>query len=229
MRNVLIGIGFVSLLVSAGCTSATSRTPQLQLLNDMRFQGKLRTQGETAVFSDHRVNRPPVVGTVAIGHLNEDEGFFKGVVNKQYVGRNPVKVDAELLHWGQRRFNTYCSPCHDQTGQGRGVVGQRAIWIPTNLMEDRVRQFNDGEIFDVITNGRRSMPSYRFQIPARDRWAIISYVRALQRATGGSIDEVPADLRSGLKVDEAAMKRMQAAPPPAADGTGTSGAAAGPK
>jgi mono/diheme cytochrome c family protein len=62
-----------------------------------------------------------------------------------------------------------------------------------------VKQFNDGEIFNVITHGRRSMPQYRFQITERDRWAIVAYVRALQRTTEGTLEDVPADKRTGLK------------------------------
>ena len=119
--------------------------------------------------------------------------------DNMYIGRNPLKVDAELLAHGQRRFNTYCSPCHDRTGQGRGVVGQRAIWIPTNLQEPRVKDMNDGEIFNVVTHGRRSMPSYRFQIVDRDRWAIVAYVRALQRTSTATVADVPEDKRAELK------------------------------
>ena len=194
------GFSLLSVIALAGCSGgSTSRTPPLMLLNDMRFQGKFRTQAETSLFSDRRTNRLPVDGTVPVGGLKEDEALFAGVVNNQYVGRNPLKVDAELLDWGQRRFNTYCSPCHDRTGQGRGIVAQRAIWIPTNLTEDRVKNFNDGEIFDVITHGRRSMPSYRYQVVARDRWAIVAYVRALQRAGGGAEQDIPADQRAGLQ------------------------------
>jgi mono/diheme cytochrome c family protein len=116
-----------------------------------------------------------------------------------YVGLNPLPVDAELLAHGQKRFNTYCSPCHDRTGQGRGVVAQRAIWIPTNLQEPRVKDMNDGEIFNVATNGRRSMPPYKFQIVDRDRWAIVAYVRALQRTSMATVADVPEDKRADLK------------------------------
>jgi mono/diheme cytochrome c family protein len=104
-----------------------------------------------------------------------------------------------LLEYGQRRFNTYCSPCHDRTGQGRGIVAQRATWIPTNLQEDRVKQMNDGEIFNVVTNGRRSMPPYKFQVSSRDRWAVVAYVRALQRTSSASIADVPEDRKAELK------------------------------
>jgi len=200
MRGASLSLCLLASVILGGCSgSNTSRHPPVMLLNDMRFQAKFRTQAETRLFTDGRANRPPVPGTVAIGMLKEDEPFYTGVVNNQYIGRNPLKVDAELLEWGQRRFNTYCSPCHDRTGQGRGLVGQRATWIPTNLTEDRVQKFNDGEIFTVITQGRRSMPSYRFQVTARDRWAIVAYVRALQRAGASTVDEVPAELRAELR------------------------------
>ena len=119
-----------------------------------------------------------------------------------YIGRNPLKIDAELLAHGQRRFNTYCSPCHDRTGQGRGVVGQRAIWIPTNLQEPRVKDMNDGEIFNVITYGRRSMPSYRFQVVDRDRWAIVAYVRALQRTSTGDSRRCAGRTARGIEITD---------------------------
>lgn len=183
----------------SGCGSSYSRQTPIFVFPDMRFQGRYDPQVDRPFFSDNRSSREPVPGTVAVGMLKEDESFYTGLSGNQYIGRNPRKIDADLLQYGQRRFNTYCTPCHDRTGQGRGIVAQRAIWIPTNLTEDRVKQFNDGEIFNVITHGRRSMPSYRFQISEADRWAIIAYVRVLQRATESTIDEVPADQRSSLK------------------------------
>lgn len=185
-------------ILMAGC-AGTSRQPPIYVFPDMRFQGRYDPQTNRPFFSDHRADRQPVAGTVARGLLKEDDVFFTGVVNNQYIGKNPLTIDAELMETGQRRFNTYCSPCHDRTGQGRGIVGQRAIWIPTNLTEDRVKQFNDGEIFNVITQGRRSMPPYRFQVTEHDRWAVVAYVRALQRATSSTPEDVPADLRTSLK------------------------------
>jgi cytochrome c5 len=191
-------LGVLGAFALAGCSTA-SRQPPIQVFPDMRRQDKYKVQMERPFFADHRASRMPVEGTVAVGHLKEDDAYFTGVVNNQYVGRNPEKLTPELLDIGQKRFNTYCSPCHDRTGQGRGVVGQRAIWIATNLMEDRIKQYNDGEIFTVITNGRRSMPHYKYQITEHDRWAIVAYVRALQRTTMGTAEDVPADVRSSLK------------------------------
>jgi mono/diheme cytochrome c family protein len=186
-------------LLLTGCAGQTTRQPPVYVFPDMRFQERYDPQERSTFFADRRASRTPVPGTVARGRLKEDDPFFSGVLNNQYVGRNPLKIDANLMQTGQRRFNTYCSPCHDRTGQGRGLVGQRAVWIPTNLHEARVKSFNDGEIFNVITNGRRTMPAYRYQVTEADRWAIVAYVRALQRTTSGSMEDVPADRRAGLR------------------------------
>ena len=110
-----------------------------------------------------------------------------------------VKIDAALLKNGQSKFNTYCSPCHDRTGSGLGIVPKRTLWLPTNLHEDRVVAMADGEIYDVISNGRRTMHGYRYQILEADRWAIVAYVRALQRSDRGTIQDVPAELRADLR------------------------------
>lgn len=186
-------------VVLTGCAGQTTRNTPISIFPDMDYQRRYDPQTERPFFSDKRASRVPPPGTVARGYLKEDDALFTGVINNQYVGRNPLKIDEALLETGQRRFNTYCAPCHDRTGQGRGLVGVRAVWIPTNLHEARVKQFNDGEIFHVITAGRRSMPAYRYQITEHDRWAIVAYVRALQRTTEGTLDEVPADQRAGLK------------------------------
>jgi hypothetical protein len=186
-------------IVLTGCAGSTSRQPPITVFPDMRWQGRYDPQERSDFFSDHRASRQAVPGTVARGQLREDDVLFTGLVNNQYVGRNPLTINEDVMHTGQRRFNTYCSPCHDRAGHGRGVVAQRSIWIPTNLHEPRVKGFNDGEIFNVITHGRRSMPSYRFQITEEDRWAIVAYVRALQRTTSGTLEEVPADQRTTLK------------------------------
>ena len=71
--------------------------------------------------------------------------------------------------------------------------------MPGNLHDERIVNFVDGEIFHVITNGRRSMPGYRFQIPEKDRWAIVAYVRALQRSWRGTMNDVPADLQAKVR------------------------------
>jgi mono/diheme cytochrome c family protein len=183
-----------------GCAGQTSRNTSIEVWPDMKRQDKSKPQTASVFFGDHRASRMPVPGTVARGFLKEDDAYFTGITAGQYVGRNPETINADFLKLGQMKFNTYCSPCHDRTAHGKGIVAlKEPTWQPTNLHEDRVKAMVDGEIFSVITQGRRSMPSYRFQITEKDRWAIVSYLRALQRTTSGTVADVPQELRSNLR------------------------------
>lgn len=203
----LVVIVFALMFLSA--CSSVQRDPPLEVWDDMKRQGKFKPQMENTIFTDRRDSRVPPDGTVARGHLNEDTTYYTGMVGDMYVGKNPAfdqainktnGVDlAALLDKGHARFNTYCSPCHDRQGSGAGIVSIHVpTWQPANLMEDRVVQFADGEIFNVLSNGRRSMPAYKFQISVEDRWAIIAYLRVLQRAWHASPNDVPAAHRTEL-------------------------------
>jgi mono/diheme cytochrome c family protein len=189
----------VALLFLSGC-SAAQRVPPVEVWDDMKRQGKFKPQLENALFDDHRDSRVPPAGAVARGHLAEATPYFTGMDGELYVGKSPVPLTPDLLKKGQAKFGTYCTPCHDRAGTGQGIVPAHApSWQPSNLTEDRVVQLADGEIFHVVTNGRRSMPAYRFQVSVEDRWAIIAYLRVLQRAAHGTIDDVPADQKAGLQ------------------------------
>jgi mono/diheme cytochrome c family protein len=201
--KTLTGIGIcLATLALSGCGNFPTRSTPLEVHDDMDRQQKYKPQTMyrgKGLFGDDRSNRMPVPGTVAVGHLKDDDAAFRGIVNGQYLGRIPVKITPELLKTGQTKFNTYCSPCHDRTGSGQGVVPKRTLWLPTNLHEDRVVAMPDGEIYDVISNGRRTMHGYRYQVLEADRWAIVAYVRALQRSDRGTIEDVPAELRADLR------------------------------
>jgi len=199
-------------LLLTGCMGQTSREPPIQVWPDMKIQPKYKSQQVSEFYSDGRADRPPVPGTVARGHLNDDDALHTGIIDNNYVGRNPMPITADLLKTGQMRFNTYCSPCHDRTGSGKGLVPQKAMWLPTNLHEDRVLKMNDGEIFNIISHGRRSMPPYRNQIAVEDRWAIVSYVRALQRTITTTAD-VPEDQRAQLTVPSGGQITQSPVPP----------------
>ncbi len=189
-RNILVA---ASLLFLAGCSSI-QRDPPVQVWDDMKHQPKFKAQTEVVgIFADGRSNRLPPDGTVARGDIYEQTTLNTGLEDGLYVGKNPLPITLDLLKQGQTKFNIYCSPCHDQTGMGRGIIPAHVpVWQPSNLTEDRVVQFADGDIFSVITNGRRTMPAYQYQVTIHDRWAIIAYVRVLQRAAHAKPEDVPA-------------------------------------
>ncbi|HET9533479.1 MAG TPA: cytochrome c [Blastocatellia bacterium] len=110
----------------------------------------------------------------------------------------PFPITPELVNRGEERFNIYCSVCHDRTGSGLGMVVRRGYRRPPALYIDRLRQAPAGYLFDVITNGFGAMPDYSAQIPPRDRWAIVAYIRALQLANQGTIADVPEQDRSKI-------------------------------
>jgi mono/diheme cytochrome c family protein len=138
-------------------------------------------------------------GTVARGHLNDDAAFFTGKgPDGKFVNEFPIAVDKSVIERGQNRFNIYCQPCHGRLGNGEGMLPRRGFRKPPSYHTERLRQVPQGYIFDVITNGFGAMPDYAAQIPPRDRWAIVSYVRALQLSEDASINDVPPEDRAQL-------------------------------
>ncbi len=112
------------------------------------------------------------------------------------VNEFPFAITAAELDRGEERFNIYCSMCHGQTGYGDGMIVRRGFRRPPSLHDDRLRNESLGHFFDVITNGWGAMPSYTEEIPPRDRWAIIAYIRALQLSQNTPAAEVPENLRN---------------------------------
>jgi hypothetical protein len=147
---------------------------------DMHNQPKYRPLRPSTLFADGSSARPPIEGTVARGTLIADEAMFTGKSGGAPVTEFPFAITQADLDRGQERYNIFCAPCHDQTGNGRGMVVQRGYRQPPSFHIARLKQVEHGYIFDVITNGFGVMPDYRAQIDARDRWRIIAYLRALQ-------------------------------------------------
>jgi len=150
-------------------------------------------------FADGRSERQLVAGTVARGHLDDDAAFYTGKgPDGKFLDTFPFQVDKAVIERGQERFNIFCTPCHDRLGNGDGMIVRRGYRHPPSYHIDRLRQAPNGYIYDVITNGFGAMPDYATQIPARDRWAIVAYVRALQLSQNASINDVPATARTQL-------------------------------
>ena len=185
---------------------------------DMYNQPKATPLAESDFFRDGRSARPPVPGTVARGQLAGDRVLATGIgPDGKFVGRIPVPIDRSLLYRGRERFNIFCSPCHDRTGSGHGMIVQRGYKRPPSYHEDRLRRQPIGYFFDVMTNGFGEMPAYASQVPVEDRWAIASYIRALQLAQHAPLAALTPEDRAAI---EAA--RTRPAKPPTAHGEGAS-------
>ncbi|MGI9471773.1 MAG: quinol:electron acceptor oxidoreductase subunit ActD [Rubripirellula sp.] len=134
-----------------------------------------------------------------------------------WLTKNPLDVDMELVERGQKYFGIYCSVCHGMNGGGNGLVNRRARkilaqkWIPpSSLHQDTLYadKYPDGKLFSTISNGIRKMPGYAGQIRARDRWAIVAYVRALQKSQNASIDQVPGDRRGEILAEQTEIEKQ---------------------
>lgn len=189
----------LALMGLAGCRGQTSTQPPIHLNPNMDTQPKYKAQSRSAFFADGRTMRTPPEGTLMQGHLREDDALSTGKLGDAYVQSIPLPVDEALMARGQARFNIYCAPCHDQTGSGHGRVVSYGLVPPPTYHQDRIRQMPDGEIFNVITHGVRTMPSYAYQIPEHDRWAIVAYVRALQRSELATLEDIPEQQRTAVK------------------------------
>lgn len=175
----------------AGCHTDQWREPKEAPLDMNEF------------FADGQASRPLVPGTIAQGHLREDDAFYVGAVNNHWIDQVPIKFDGaadlkKFLLRGQERFNIYCTPCHGRLGNGEGMIAHRgfALRRPVgNYQTDRLRKMPLGHFYDVITNGYGAMFSYAARVEPRDRWAIAAYIRALQLSQNATPDQAdPAEL-----------------------------------
>ena len=160
---------------------------------DMADQPKNLPLSPSDFFADGRSERPLLDNTVARGSLADDALFVSKDSNAF-----PLPVNQELLERGQNRFKIFCSPCHGLQGDGMGMIAMRGMKHPPSYHQDRLRQATNGYIYDVITNGFGAMYGYSAQIPPRDRWAIVAYVRALQLSRSAKVADLPAELREKL-------------------------------
>jgi mono/diheme cytochrome c family protein len=190
------GLVFASL---TGCRGQTSGEPPVQLERNMFDTERYNPESYSTFFADHRTMRTPVEGTISREFYESDVESSTGLMadKTEYTMTVPQLVVGKaggmdkLVARGQERFGIYCAPCHGLTGDGKGIVvckREKASdpcesrgFPPLPSYEDpRIRQMPDGQLFATISHGVRSMPSYGAQIPATDRWAIVTYVRALE-------------------------------------------------
>jgi mono/diheme cytochrome c family protein len=205
-RRVLGALALASIVPLAGCArGCTSSRPPIHLNPSMDDQPKVRPQTASSFFFNGASMREPVPGTVPIGGLREDGPFFTGRgADGQFVATIPHPVDDALVERGRQRYGIYCQPCHDARGEGRGILFQRGNVPTATFHQEKILKYADGQIFDVITNGQGLMAGYRWPIPPADRWAIVAYVRELQRERQARAESAPVSAPASAPVSEPA-------------------------
>ncbi len=223
---VLVTLAIVALIPPLWIARARvvqSDKPRWHTFTDMDYQPKARPQTVSTLFADGRADRLPVAGTVARGQLRDDERLYRGIDPDAeppksqpgaaagepavaWVKDFPLPVTAEMMNRGRQRYNVYCAPCHGLAGEGDGLVARRATelqqgtWLPpTSLHSEAVRPQPVGQLFNTISNGVRKMPAYGSQISVPDRWAIVLYVRALQRTQNAKPADVPPETLKAME------------------------------
>ena len=193
---VVVGIG--------GCQGSKTRRTPIELIPDMDRQPKLRPQTVNGFFKDGRSSQLPPQGTVARHSTYEDtaenSGRIPGTTN--YVATIPIPVSSELMSRGRERFTIYCAPCHGAAGDGKGITSKLGMAVIADLHDHKTRKLftaTDGQLFDTITNGKNLMGGYGSVLDVRDRWAVVAYVRALQLAKLGTLDDIPSAERASIK------------------------------
>ena len=214
----------IAIIAVFGFRGQVSTAPPLELFPDMVRQMKVRAQAPLDFFADGRGPRLPVAGTVPIGyemptkpnmpetqpmsvgpwsHPNASfsvgtDYYNTGKMRDQWGTGIPLEVTRELMERGQQRFNITCVMCHGAAAAGNGITKQYGLTTVVTLQDDRIRKMSDGEVFNTITNGKNTMMAYGPTIIVPDRWAIIAYLRALQRSQNGVIADVPPEHRADL-------------------------------
>ncbi len=214
----------IAILAVFGFRGQTSTGPPLELFPDMVRQMKVRAQAPLNFLADGRGPRLPVAGTVpigyemptksealntsaaAIGSYSHPRASFSAGTDYYNTGKMgdhwgtgiPLEVTRELMQRGQQRFNITCAMCHGAAAEGNGITKQYGLATVVTLQDDRIRKMSDGEIFNTITNGKNTMMAYGPNIIVTDRWAIIAYLRALQRSQHAAVADVPEDHRAQL-------------------------------
>ena len=221
----ILGLLVVVVLAMAGFRGQKSTQPPIELFPDMDHQPKVKAQVRSGFFADGRGTREPVQGTVPIGYsmpMHKSVDGSVGLSSSPYkninfsgppdyentgkMGENwgsgiPFPTTPAVMHRGQERYNIVCSACHGATGAGNGMAYKFGLATVQSLLQDRIRVMSDGEIFNTITHGKNTMMGLGERVQVQDRWAIIAYLRALQKSQGGAvIDDVPPAERVKLEV-----------------------------
>ena len=213
---LIFAIAVVLVMTIAGKRGDMTRRSPIEVFPDMDRQLKLRPMQPNSFFANNVSSQPHPAGTIARSTPiqtakgpvmpYEDNAVNTGRVTgstsvpgvTNYVEFNPLAINTTLIERGRQRFTINCSPCHGQLGDGNGITKKLGMTVVANMHDKRIVQMTDGELFFIASNGRGQMQGYAAQLDVQDRWAIVAYVRALQLARLGNIDDVPEPHRATL-------------------------------
>jgi mono/diheme cytochrome c family protein len=200
MRNLYLVTAFLVVLTVSvfGFRGRISTKPPIDVFPEWAFPGmkrqpKYKPQAESRFFADGRVDRPIPLNTVSRDALRNDDQVFAGKSpDGAWLRGFPadVVVDAKLMARGRERYTIYCQPCHGALGDGNGITKQYGMGATPTYHDPRLRDMAEGEIFNTITHGKGNMLPYADKLLPEERWAVILYVRALQRAQAGTAADV---------------------------------------
>jgi mono/diheme cytochrome c family protein len=165
---------------------------------DMHDQPRFEPFEASSFFADGRASRPRVPGTVARGEREHDAHFLEGRTGTELATTFPMPVTRAVLERGRERYDVFCSACHDRAGTGQGIVVKRGLKQPPSFHVERLRSAPPGYLFDVITRGFGAMTDLSDRVPPADRWAIVAYLRALQRSQNGTLADLSEAARARL-------------------------------
>ena len=212
---IVIVVGVVVLAGTRG--QHTDKAPRV-LFPDMKWQPRFDPQHPSEFFADGRAARQPVEGSIPVGYelanryyqmsannavedaqfTNQPDYRNTGKIGDVYGDGIPFEVTEKFLARGQERFKINCEICHGPAAMGDGIVKQYGLVTVANLQDERIRTMPDGQIFSTITNGKNTMGAYGPQIAVEDRWAIICYLRALQKSQNTKASDLPAETQKEL-------------------------------
>lgn len=201
MRYVYLVTAFAAVLLVSlfGFRGTKFTSPPIDVFPEWAFPGmkrqpKYKPQAASPFFADGRADRPLPDHVVARGDLRADDDLYRGKDAAGAWARGfpaSLTIDSKFMERGRERYTIYCLPCHGEGGDGNGVTKRYGL-LPANFHDDRLRQMAEGEIFNTITNGsqNKNMMPYADKLSPDDRWAVIAYVRALQRSQNGKAADV---------------------------------------
>lgn len=213
-------IASAAVIALAGFRGTKSPLPPIEIFPDMDHQPKFQPQHPSGFFADGRAGREPVQGTIPLGYALPGSFFQSGARNgtptqsgftaqPNYLNTGiesdsfgdgiPLEVNENFIKRGQERYNIHCIVCHGRAGSGNGIVTNYGIAAVANLQLDLYKSMPDGQLFWTITHGKNTMGAYGPNIAVEDRWAIVTYIRALQRSQGGKLADLTAEHQKALQ------------------------------